>query len=131
MKDPNDILDFLNYITKISKKFKHSKLSVSIYNCRNKLEYILSDNAKHKNNKYSIVFTDNCPVTPSNMNPDTYYCNTIQELEQILNFILKNQKLYTDNTYKYDALDNVYTESLDYYIDNELDDASTCDTYDL
>lgn len=128
MTDPNNVSDFLKYITKISKKLKHSKLSITVYNCSNKLEYDLSSNAKNRLDKYYIVFTDGKYV---NQEPDKYYCNTVQELEDMLTFICKNHKIYETKLSKYDALENIYTDSLDYYVDNELDDASAYDTYNL
>ena len=49
----------------------------------------------------------------------------------MLTFICKNHKIYETKLSKYDALENIYTDSLDYYVDNELDDASAYDTYNL
>lgn len=72
-----------------------------------------------KDTSFTIVLDQSHQDSPINY-PDTYYCNTEAEVEQVIGFITENMLMYVDNVinYEYDTLLDKYPYKV---IDNPIE----------
>ena len=95
--------EYIKLIEKVSKKMKNIKITLSIYHAPNKITYPIVKNSKNKLDVYHIVFDPLRKLSVMNY-PESYYCNTIEELKEILFFILKHKSIYVSKI-KSDVMD--------------------------
>lgn len=88
----------------ISQKYSQiSNLTIKLVNLETNTEYKVVDNAKKKQNYYVIIYD---PTHKHKIyHGECYYCNSLEDAEAILKFILENEEIFVENLTSDDVMD--------------------------
>lgn len=101
-------------INKYSQKYAQiSNLTIKLVDLSTNIEYKVVNNAQNKNNYYVIIYD---PTHKHKIyHGECYYCNSLEDAEAILQFILENEEIFVENL----ASDDVMNQKDLVYIDDQ------------